>query len=179
AMAEFDRNIAKLYGQYQAALRRAGALDFDDLIGETVRLWLEFPEAGARWSRRFEHVLVDEYQYTNHAQFRLVQSFGRVYGNVVGFGDDDQSSYGWRGADLANVLDFERAFPGAVTIRLEQNYRSTRNILEAANAVIANNVARKGKTLWSEREAGERLTFALLPDEQFEARRVRQWLQKQ
>jgi len=94
-------------------------------------------------------------------------------------GDDDQSIYGWRGADLANVLDFERAFPGAVTIRLEQNYRSTRNILEAANAVIANNVARKGKTLWSEREAGERLTFALLADEQFEARRVRQWLQKQ
>jgi DNA helicase-2/ATP-dependent DNA helicase PcrA len=179
AMTDFDRNVAQLYAKYQAALRRAGALDFDDLIGEAVRLWREFPEAGARWSRRFEHVLVDEYQDTNHAQFRLVQALGGVHGNVFVVGDDDQSIYGWRGADLANVLDFERAFPGAITLRLEQNYRSTSNILDAANAVIANNVARKGKTLWSERGAGERLRFALLPDEQFEAKRVRQWLQRQ
>ena len=179
AMSEFDRHVATLFERYQAALRAAGALDFDDLIGETVRLWREFPEAGARWSQRFEHVLVDEYQDTNHAQFRLVQALGGTHGNVFVVGDDDQSIYGWRGADLANVLDFEQAFPGAVTIRLEQNYRSTRNILDAANAVIANNVARKGKTLWSEREAGERIGFALLGDEQFEARRVRQWLQRQ
>ncbi len=179
AMGDFDRHIAALYAGYQAALRRAGALDFDDLIGETVRLWLEHPEAGARWSRRFQHVLVDEYQDTNHAQFRLVQALGGVHGNVFVVGDDDQSIYGWRGADLANVLDFEQTFPGAVTLRLEQNYRSTRNILDAANAVIANNVARKGKTLWSEREAGALLVFALAPDELFEARRVRQWLQRQ
>jgi len=179
AMTEFDRQVATLYGRYQQALRRAGALDFDDLIAEAVRLWLDHPEAGARWSRRFEHVLVDEYQDTNHAQFRLVQALGAAHGNVFVVGDDDQSIYGWRGADLANVLDFERAFPGAVTIRLEQNYRSTRNILDAANAVIANNVARKGKTLWSTREAGAPLAFALLPDEQFEARRVRQWLERQ
>lgn len=179
AMSDFDRNVAKLHARYQSALRRAGALDFDDLIGESVRLWIDHPQAGERWSRRFEHVLVDEYQDTNHAQFRLVQALGRVHGNVFVVGDDDQSIYGWRGADLANVLDFERAFPGAVTIRLEQNYRSTGNILDAANAVIAHNVARKGKTLWSDRGAGERITFALEPDEQFEARRVRHWLQRQ
>ena len=179
AMTDFDQNIAKFYAQYQTALRRAGALDFDDLIGETVRLWIDFPEAGARWSRRFQHVLVDEYQDTNHAQFRLVQALGNVHHNVFVVGDDDQSIYGWRGADLANVLDFERAFPGAVTIRLEQNYRSTKNILDAANAVIANNVARKGKTLWSDRGDGAKIAFALTPDETFEARRVRHWLQRQ
>ena len=179
ALADFDRNVATLYGKYQAALRRAGALDFDDLIGETVRLWIDFPQAGERWSRRFQHLLVDEYQDTNHAQFRLVQALGSVHGNVFVVGDDDQSIYGWRGADLANVLDFERAFPGAVTIRLEQNYRSTSNILDAANAVIANNVARKGKTLWSTRGAGAPIRFALTPDETFEARRIRHWLQQQ
>jgi DNA helicase-2/ATP-dependent DNA helicase PcrA len=179
ALGDFDRHLAALYAKYQAALRRAGALDFDDLIAETVRLWIDHPESGARWSRRFQHVLVDEYQDTNHAQFRLVQSLGSVHGNVFVVGDDDQSIYGWRGADLANVLEFERTFPGAVTIRLEQNYRSTRNILDAANAVIAHNVARKGKTLWSEREAGAALVFALTPDETFEARRVRHWLQRQ
>jgi DNA helicase-2/ATP-dependent DNA helicase PcrA len=124
-------------------------------------------------------VLVDEYQDTNHAQFRLVQCLGGGHGNVFVVGDDDQSIYGWRGARLANVLDFEDTFPGAVTIRLEQNYRSTRNILEAANAVIAHNVARKGKTLWSERDAGAALVFALTPDETFEARRVRHWLERQ
>jgi DNA helicase-2/ATP-dependent DNA helicase PcrA len=179
AQHEFDKQVAKVYGRYQAALRRAGALDFDDLIAETVRLWLDHPQAGERWSRRFRHVLVDEYQDTNHAQFRLVQSLAAVHGNVFVVGDDDQSIYGWRGADLANVLDFERAFPGAVTLRLEQNYRSTRNILDAANAVIANNAARKGKTLWSEREAGAPIAFALTADETAEARRVRYWLQRQ
>jgi DNA helicase-2/ATP-dependent DNA helicase PcrA len=179
AQHEFDRNVAALYAGYQAALRRAGALDFDDLIAETVRLWLDHPAAGQRWSRRFQHVLVDEYQDTNHAQFRLVQSLSAGHGNVFVVGDDDQSIYGWRGADLANVLEFERAFPGAVTLRLEQNYRSTGNILAAANAVIAHNVARKGKTLWCERESGAPVTFALTPDETFEARRVRRWLQHQ
>jgi DNA helicase-2/ATP-dependent DNA helicase PcrA len=179
AQHEFDRQVAKLYGRYQAALRRAGALDFDDLIAETVRLWLDHPAAGERWSRRFRHVLVDEYQDTNHAQFRLVQSLAAIHGNVFVVGDDDQSIYGWRGADLANVLDFERAFPGAVTLRLEQNYRSTTNILDAANAVIAHNAARKGKTLWSERAAGVPITFSLAADETAEARRVRHWLQRQ
>ncbi len=179
AMSPFDRNVAICFRRYQAALRKAGALDFDDLIAESVRLFLSFPDAGARWSRRFQHVLVDEYQDTNHAQFRLVQALAAVHGNVFVVGDDDQSIYGWRGADLANVLEFERNFPGAITVRLEQNYRSTNNILEAANAVIANNTARKDKTLWSEREAGALLTFALCADENDEARRVRRHLEAQ
>jgi DNA helicase-2/ATP-dependent DNA helicase PcrA len=176
-MTPFDRNVAVVFARYQAALRRNGALDFDDLIAESVRLFLEHPEAGERWSRRFEHVLVDEYQDTNHAQFRLVQALAAVHGNLFVVGDDDQSIYGWRGADLANVLDFERGFPGAVTIRLEQNYRSTGNILKAANAVIANNQARKGKTLWCDREDGAPLRFVLCADETAEARRVRRHLE--
>ncbi len=179
AMAPFERNVAECYRRYQAALRRAGALDFDDLIAESVRLFLEHPEAGERWSRRFEHVLVDEYQDTNHAQFRLVQAVSTVHGNLFVVGDDDQSIYGWRGADLTNVLDFEGAFPGAVTIRLEQNYRSTNNILRAANAVVANNQARKGKTLWSEREDGPPLVFSLCRDDSEEARRVRRFVEEQ
>ena len=177
AMTPFDRNVAVVFARYQAALRRNGALDFDDLIAESVRLFTEHPEAGARWSRRFEHVLVDEYQDTNHAQFRLVQALAAAHGNLFVVGDDDQSIYGWRGADLANVLDFERGFPGAVTIRLEQNYRSTGNILKAANAVIANNQARKGKTLWCDREDGALLRFVLCADESAEARRVRRHLE--
>ena len=179
ALSPFERSIAECYRQYQAALRRAGALDFDDLIAESVRLFLEHPDAGARWSRRFQHVLVDEYQDTNHAQFRLVQSLAAAHGNLFVVGDDDQSIYGWRGADLTNVLDFERAFPGAITIRLEQNYRSTNTILRAANAVVANNQARKGKTLWSEREDGEPIGFALCGDEADEARRVRRFIEGQ
>src|SRR5262249_21921936 len=152
--------------------------DFDDLIAEAVRLLADTAQ-GARYAERFRHVLVDEYQDTNHAQFRLVSALAAVHKNLFVVGDDDQSIYGWRGADLANVLEFERAFPGAVTLRLEQNYRSTRNILDAANAVIAHNVARKGKTLWSEREPGARVGFALARDEQVEAQRVGRWLQRQ
>jgi DNA helicase-2/ATP-dependent DNA helicase PcrA len=123
--------------------------------------------------RRFEHVLVDEYQDTNHAQFRLVAALSARHRNVFVVGDDDQSIYGWRGASLANVLEFEEAFPGAAVIRLEQNYRSTPTILNAANAVISHNRARKGKTLWSERAEGHPLKFILAMDEVDEARRVR------
>ncbi|HEV2105966.1 MAG TPA: UvrD-helicase domain-containing protein, partial [Candidatus Eisenbacteria bacterium] len=181
ALTPFERSLAECYRRYQAALTRAGALDFDDLIAEAVRLLRDHPDAAARWGRRFRHVLVDEYQDTNHAQFRLVQALagggGADGGSVFVVGDDDQSIYGWRGADLANVLDFERAFPGAVTLRLEQNYRSTGNILAAANAVVAHNRARRGKTLWSEREAGAPLAFALCADETEEAARVRRWLE--
>jgi len=179
ALAPFEKSVSQCYERYQQGLRQAGALDFDDLIGETVRLFLEHPAAAERWQRRFRHVLVDEYQDTNHAQFRLVQALAAGHGHLFVVGDDDQSIYGWRGADLSNVLDFEQAFPGAVTIRLEQNYRSTRNILDAANAVIAHNQARKGKNLWSEREAGRPLQFALCGDENDEARRIRNWLEEQ
>src|SRR5262249_28939521 len=153
------------YAGYQEELRRNGALDFDDLIVESVRLLRDDQEARARWAGRFEHVLVDEYQDTNHAQFLMIQALGSGRGNGVVVGDDDQSTYGWRGADLRNVLDFEGAFPGAAVVRLEQNYRSRENILAAANAVIAHNRARKGKTLWSDRGPGPRLRFVLAGDE--------------
>ncbi|HKB76190.1 MAG TPA: UvrD-helicase domain-containing protein, partial [Myxococcales bacterium] len=173
AVSPWERSVAEVYAAYQEELRRNAALDFDDLIAEAVRLLQDDPEAGRRWAARFEHVLVDEYQDTNHAQFRLIRALSGVHGSVFVVGDDDQSIYGWRGADLSNVLDFERAFPGATVLRLEQNYRSTGNILKAANAVIANNQARKGKTLWCEREDGPRLRFVLASDEEDEARRVR------
>ncbi len=178
AASPHERRLAELYGLYQRELACSGALDFDDLIGSTVRLLLERPDVAERYGRRFQHVLVDEYQDTNHAQFRLVHALAAVHGNLFVVGDDDQSIYGWRGADLSNVLEFERAFPGSTVLRLEQNYRSTGNILGAANAVIAHNRARKGKTLWCEREAGARLRFALATDESDEARRVRRFLEE-
>jgi DNA helicase-2/ATP-dependent DNA helicase PcrA len=178
AASPYERRLAELYALYERELAANGALDFDDLIGRTVLLLRDRPDVAERYGRRFEHVLVDEYQDTNHAQFRLVRALSAVHGNVFVVGDDDQSIYGWRGADLSNVLDFERAFPGAAVLRLEQNYRSTGNILAAANAVIAHNRARKGKTLWCEREAGARLRFALAADEADEARRVRRLLEE-
>ncbi len=178
ATAPHERRMAELYRLYQDELRRNGALDFDDLIAEVVRLFRDHPEVAARYSRRFEHVLVDEYQDTNHAQFRLVESLAATHRNLFVVGDDDQSIYGWRGADLTHVLDFEAAFPGAAIVRLEQNYRSTGNILAAANAVIAHNRRRKGKTLWCEREPGARLRFVLAADETDEARRVRRFLEE-
>ena len=176
AMTEKSKRAADAYALYQAALRANGALDFDDLIAECVKLFREFPEVGERYGRRFEHVLVDEYQDTNHAQFRLVEALARVHKNLFAVGDDDQSIYGWRGADRSNVLDFESAFPGAAVVRLEQNYRSTGNILKAANAVVANNRKRQEKNLWCEREAGAPIRFVLAADEAEEARRIRQFL---
>jgi len=177
AETPFERRMAECYREYQATLRANGALDFDDLIAETVKLLRDHRDAGESWSRRFRHVLVDEYQDTNHAQFLLVHALAAVHGNLFVVGDDDQSIYGWRGADLSNVLDFETAFPGASVIRLEQNYRSTSRILAAANALIANNRSRKGKTLWCEGPEGELLRFALQRDEAEEARRIRRWVE--
>jgi DNA helicase II / ATP-dependent DNA helicase PcrA len=173
ASPPFGTRLADVYEEYQRVLRAAGALDFDDLIAESVRLLNDRPEIGARYARRFEHVLVDEYQDTNHAQFLLIRALASHHKNLFVVGDDDQSIYGWRGANLANVLEFETAFPGAHVVRLEQNYRSTANILRAANAVIENNRARKGKTLWCEREDGAKIRFVLAADEVDEARRVR------
>ena len=178
AVSPHERRLAEAFALYQEELRRGGALDFDDLIAEVVRMFRDQPEVAAAYARRFEHVLVDEYQDTNHAQFRLVESLAAVHRNLFVVGDDDQSIYGWRGADLTHVLEFERAFPDASVLRLEQNYRSTGNILRAANAVIANNRSRKGKTLWCDREDGARLRFALAADEAEEARRVRRFLEE-
>jgi DNA helicase-2/ATP-dependent DNA helicase PcrA len=168
---------AQCYGLYQEELARNGALDFDDLIGQAVRLFRDHREAGVLWAERFRHVLVDEYQDTNHAQFRLVQFLAARHRDLFAVGDDDQSIYGFRGANLAHVLDFEQAFPGARVVRLEQNYRSTRRILAAANAVIANNQGRSGKNLWCDGDEGALLSFVLTEDEVDEARRVRGFLQ--
>jgi DNA helicase-2/ATP-dependent DNA helicase PcrA len=177
AVSPFERQMAACYGEYQKALRESGAFDFDDLIVETVRLFRARPDRAEAWGRRFAHVLVDEYQDTNHAQFLLVHALSALSRNLFVVGDDDQSIYGWRGADLSNLLDFETAFPGAAVVRLEQNYRSTARILGAANAVIANNRGRKGKTLWCDGPPGERLRFFLAADEGEEARRVRRWIE--
>jgi DNA helicase-2/ATP-dependent DNA helicase PcrA len=172
ALGDVDRRIARAYAAYEEGLARAGAVDFDDLIVRSARLLEDDAEVRGRYATRFRHVLVDEYQDTNHAQFRLVAAFASVHGNVTAVGDDDQSIYGWRGADLSNVLDFERRFPQATVIRLEQNYRSTGNILAAASAVIAHNRARKGKTLWTTHDAGTPLRLVLSGDEQAEGDRV-------
>jgi len=164
-----SRVVAQAYPAYEAGLKRSCAFDFDDLLLHAVRLLEDDPEAGERYARRFRHVLVDEYQDTNHAQYRMVRALARVHGNVCVVGDDDQSIYGWRGADLRNILDFERDFPGAEVVRLEQNYRSTRVILEIANEVIAHNRARKSKRLFTAREGGEPAVVARAEDEKSEA----------
>jgi DNA helicase-2/ATP-dependent DNA helicase PcrA len=176
AMTPFQRRVAEAYARYEDGLRARVAFDFDDLITKVVWLFREHPDVAEGYARRFVHVLVDEYQDTNHAQFRLVEALGRGHGNVFVVGDDDQAIYQWRGADITNIIDFENAFPGAAVIRLEQNYRSTGNILAAANAVIANNRERKGKRLWCEGESGPRLRFVLAQDQADEARRVVQFI---
>ncbi len=166
----FARMVAKVYPAYQAALKSQNAMDFDELLVKPVELFQARPDVADRYRNRFAFVLVDEYQDTNRAQFRFLELLAREHGNLMVVGDDDQSIYGWRGADIRNILDFERTFPGARTVRLERNYRSTSRILDAANAVIAQNVQRKGKTLRTDREGGEALTVVEAFDETDEAR---------
>jgi DNA helicase-2/ATP-dependent DNA helicase PcrA len=150
-----EERIAALYGRYQARLAQAGALDFDDLLLLTVRLFETVPEVLAWYRGLWRYVLVDEYQDTNSAQYRILQLLTREHRNLCVVGDDDQSIYRFRGANLRNILDFERDFPGTRVIRLEQNYRSTKRILAIASTVISHNAARKGKTLWTENALGE------------------------
>jgi DNA helicase-2/ATP-dependent DNA helicase PcrA len=166
----FLRQVARIYPAYQAALRDQNAMDFDDLLVQPVRLLEEHESLLEQYRRKFAFVLVDEYQDTNRAQFRFLELLARDHGNLMVVGDDDQSIYGWRGADIRNILDFESTFPGARLVRLEQNYRSTAVILDAANAVIALNTQRKGKTLRTDREGGERLSRVECFDERDEAR---------
>ncbi len=163
------RAVGEVYPVYQRLLIRRNAYDFDDLLFEAVRLLEQHQEARGHYADRFLHVLVDEYQDTNHAQYRILKALAGQHGNICVVGDDDQSIYGWRGADLRNILDFERDFPGAHVISLEQNYRSTGAILEVANAVIANNVERKPKRLRTERPVGERIQVVRTADERREA----------
>ena len=169
---EYDEIAAEIYPRYQAALRAFAAVDFDDLITETVRLFMDKPTVGARYRSKYRHVMVDEYQDTNRAQLMMVKTLVAEHGNLCVVGDDDQSIYSWRGADTRNILQFEKAFPGAHSVVLDQNYRSTPTILEAANAVIANNVERRGKSLWSDKPKGENVFAVVAPESEMEAQFV-------
>lgn len=165
----FERKIAEAYVEYQQRLRKAGAMDFDDLLTVTVELFREHPDVLEQYQRRFQHVLVDEYQDTNPAQNEIVLQLGAQHGNVFVVGDSDQSVYAFRGADIRNILDFEKAFPDTTVIVLDQNYRSTQLILDAANAVIDHNEGRKPKHLWTEKEGGEKIIRYQGDDESDEA----------
>ena len=154
-----EKRIAEIYREYQVSLRRNNALDFDDLIVKTVELFQKCGEVLEYWQDRFRYIMVDEYQDTNTAQFKFVSLLASKYENLCVVGDDDQSIYKFRGANIGNILGFERVFPGAKVIRLEQNYRSTQNILNAANEVIANNAERKPKRLWTENPEGDKIHF--------------------
>ncbi len=172
AASAFDlaaKATARVYPAYERILARSNAYDFDDLLANAARLLEGVPEVGDRYASRFRHVLVDEYQDTNHAQYRIVKRLAQEHGNICVVGDDDQSIYGWRGADIRNILDFERDFPGAEVVRLEENYRSSLSILEVANAVISNNRDRKEKTLRTARPAGDPVQVIRLADERAEA----------
>jgi DNA helicase II / ATP-dependent DNA helicase PcrA len=168
----YDQTVADVYELYQRRMFTSNAVDFDDMLYLTVDVLERFPEAAEKWQNAFRYVLVDEYQDTNHAQYRLLQLLARKHGNVFAVGDPDQSVYGWRGADIRNVLEFEDDFRGAKTITLEQNYRSTTNILDAANGVISNNRERKPKSLWSELGEGDPVRIVEVEDEHAEARYV-------
>jgi len=161
--------IATVYAAYEKGLRECNACDFDDLILKTVHLLEQHESVRDKYAARFRHVLVDEFQDTNPLQLILVKALSSMYGNLFAVGDDDQSIYSWRGACVENMLDFDTYFPGTRLVRLEQNYRSTGNILDAANAVIANNKRRKGKNLWTEDGPGDPLTTEQIGDEEDEA----------
>ncbi len=169
---DYDEIARHVYPKYQEALRACAAFDFDDLIVEPVRLWRRDEAAGRRWAERFHYVMVDEFQDTNRAQLEMVKHLVELHHNLVVVGDDDQSIYSWRGADPTNILRFAELFAGAKIVKLEQNYRSTKTILAAANQVIANNTKRHGKTLWSQLPGGEPITHAVAPTAEDEAKWV-------
>jgi len=164
-----SERIAHIYQGYKAELRKCNALDFDDLLLEAVRLLKVSKEARERYQRKYRYVLVDEYQDTNRPQYELMKLLAGEQKNVCAVGDEDQSIYSWRGADIRNILEFEKDFPNARIVRLEQNYRSTQIILEAAGAVVANNLKRKGKKLWTDRQGGSLIGYYEAPDGENEA----------
>ncbi|MCM1185850.1 MAG: DNA helicase PcrA [Lachnoclostridium sp.] len=160
AMGDFNKQtVAKVYAEYQDSLKKSNALDFDDIIVLTVELFKSCPEVLDYYQERFRYIMVDEYQDTNTAQFELIRLLADKYRNLCVVGDDDQSIYKFRGANIHNILDFEKVYPEASVIKLEQNYRSTQNILDAANAVIQNNIGRKDKSLWTDKGEGDRIHF--------------------
>ena len=168
----WDQTVAETYELYQRKLHASNAVDFDDLIMLTVEVLERFPDALARWQKAFRYILVDEYQDTNHAQYRLLQLLGGEHGNVCAVGDQDQSVYSFRGADIRNILEFERDFPGTRIVTLEQNYRSTNMILRAANSLIEHNRERKEKRLFSDLGEGNPVRVIEVEDEHAEARFV-------
>ena len=161
--------IAHIFEEYRKELRKANALDFDDLLLEALRLLKSVAAVREYYNRRFQYVLVDEYQDTNRPQYELMRLLAGTRHNICAVGDEDQSIYSWRGADIRNILEFEKDFPEAKIVRLEQNYRSTQNILEAASAVVANNIKRKGKNLWTSRQGGTKIGYYEAPDGENEA----------
>ena len=175
ATTHHEREVARIATRYTERLRAAGALDFDDLLVETVRLLETQPEVLAHYQARWRYLHVDEYQDTNAAQYRIVRALAAAHHNLCVVGDDDQSIYAWRGADLRNILDFERDEPGATVVKLEQNYRSTELILRAAHAVVANNEGRKEKELWTERAGGRSIARFEAYNEEEEA----EWIARQ
>ena len=170
--------VSHIYAEYRKELLKANAMDFDDLLLEAVRLLKAAPEVRDYYNRRFHHVLVDEYQDTNRPQYELMRLLAGERHNVCAVGDEDQSIYSWRGADIRNILEFEKDFPEAKIVRLEQNYRSTQNILQAASAVVANNVRRKGKNLWTSRQGGAKIGYYEAPDGENEALFVADWISR-
>ncbi len=172
AESPLERAAADIYAALGPALKQANAMDFDDLLLYPLTLFQEHPERLAYWQRRFDHVLVDEFQDTNAAQYRLVKLLAREHHNLCVVGDDDQAIYGWRGADVRHMLSFQHDFPGTTLVKLEQNYRSTQVILDAANGVIAENARRLGKTLFTAKQGGDPVTFLTAADERDEA----EWL---
>jgi len=168
----FEKTVAEVYELYDNELMRMNAMDFDDLLVRTVNVLELFPEVRARYSAAFRHVLVDEYQDTNAVQYRLLQLLAGEHRNLMVVGDDAQSIYSFRSADISNILDFEVEFPDALTVKLEQNYRSTQTVLDAANAVIAHNRGQKPKTLWTDLGVGDPIKVRELDDEHAEARFV-------
>jgi len=176
--ADVDRDdhwgetVAQVYERYQDKMRQANALDFGDLLLYTLHLFENYPDVLRRWQERFRHILADEFQDTNQVQYRLTELLAASHRNLCVVGDDDQSIYRWRGAEIGNILGFERDYPGCKVVRLEQNYRSSGTILEAAGAVVEKNLGRKGKTLWTENPPGEKIVLETLPDDLEEARFV-------
>jgi DNA helicase-2/ATP-dependent DNA helicase PcrA len=173
-----SERIAHIYDTYRKELRKANALDFDDLLLEAVRLLKSSSEVRERYNRRYRYLLIDEYQDTNRPQYELMKLLAGEEKNICVVGDEDQSIYSWRGADIRNILEFERDFPGARTIRLEQNYRSTQVILEAASAVVSRNAQRKGKNLWTSRQGGSLIGYYEAPDGENEALYIADTIQK-
>jgi DNA helicase-2/ATP-dependent DNA helicase PcrA len=161
--------VAQIYAEYRKELLKANALDFDDLLLEAVRLLKASSEVREYYNRRFQYIMIDEYQDTNRPQYELMRLLAGTHHNICAVGDEDQSIYSWRGADIRNILEFENDFPEAKIVRLEQNYRSTQNILQAASAVVANNLKRKGKNLWTDRQGGAKLGYYEAPDGENEA----------